>query len=313
MEHYGMLDVSLYQIQIFLAVAEERNFSHAADTMNIAQPALSKRIKSLEESVGVELFDRGKRPVELTPAGEALYKQLQPLARRIETALSSVRDESRRNLSRLSVGLLDSGKQLSFFHKAGELLETETPGLTFSWEYIAFDKWKGMLNTGCLDIMMMLRMAESEFESDWSWVRIMEVPKLVCMLKTNPLSEKERITYEDLRSQRFVMNPPKIMPMYYRFVREQTMLHGGYEPTVARFSPNPHSLIANIKYDDEVAFCDMYHRDADSDFIRCFELPATKSGLDAIWRKDNRNPHIERYLELTREQLRQTYPGALHF
>jgi len=311
MLHYGILDVSLYQIQLFLAVAEKRNFSRAADTMHISQPALSKRIKTFENTIGIELFDRSKRPLELTPAGTMLYNQLKPLETKIEAGLFSIHKEYNKNITRLSVGLPDSGKELSFFHKAGKFLQSETTGVSFSWQYLPIAKWREMLNNGSFDIMMMLRMEESTFEEGWQWERIMEVPKLVCMLKTNPLSEKEAITYEDLRTQRFVMNPLSTFPTYYHFVREQTLKHGGFEPEVARFAPDPHNLIANLQYDDEVVVCDMYLKDVGSDFIKSFELPDTKSGLDAIWRKDNKNPFIRPYLELSRKFLEEMYPGTV--
>lgn len=58
----------------FLAIAECRNLTEAANKLFITQPSLSKFLKQLEFSLGVELFDRKKRPMELTQAGEIYYK-----------------------------------------------------------------------------------------------------------------------------------------------------------------------------------------------------------------------------------------------
>ena len=311
MFQYGALDVSVYQIQLFLAVAEECNFTRASDAMHISQPTLSKRIQNFEKMIGVELFDRSKRPLELTPAGEALYRQLLPLTKKMEQTLSAIHKEYGKSVIRFSVGLPDSGKDLDSFHKAGKLLQAETENVSFSWQYVPIAKWRETLDDGSIDVMMILRMEEENFEKSWEWERVMEVPKLVCMLKTNPLCAKESITYEDLRSQSFVMNPVNSFPAYHRFVREQMLKHGGFEPKVARYAPNPHNLIANIEYDDEVVVCDMYLRDVDSDVIKCFELPDTYSGLDAVWRKDNKNPYIRRYIELSRQCIEVTYPGTV--
>jgi len=313
MKEHSILDISIYQIQLFLTVAKECSFSRASDIMHITQPTLSKRIRGMEEIIGVELFDRKKRPLELTPAGAALYGTLHQFSEKIESLMSSVRNEHGNDVMRFSVGLCDSGKQMPFFHKAGKSLQAETEGLTFSWQYVQVDKWREMLNNGSIDIAMMLRLEEPYLEGYLQWERIMEVPKLVCMLKTNPLSEKESISYEDLRSQRFVMNSIKVFPAYYEFVRAQTMKYGGFEPIIARFAQNPNDLIANLEFDDEVVVCDMYLRDVDSDFLKCFELPDTKSGLDAIWRKDNYSPYIQRYLEHTRKYLAELYPEAVVF
>ena len=64
--------MELRHLRYFAAVARERGFGRAASTLNVAQPALSRQVKDLEEEVGVPLLDRGTRGVSVTPAGEAL-------------------------------------------------------------------------------------------------------------------------------------------------------------------------------------------------------------------------------------------------
>ena len=66
--------MDLKQLKLFVAVAEERNFTRAAQRSNITQPSLTQRIHQLEQSLGVTLFHRTARGAELTEAGESLLE-----------------------------------------------------------------------------------------------------------------------------------------------------------------------------------------------------------------------------------------------
>lgn len=67
------------RLQIFRAVAEQRNFSRAAELLHMAQPTVSQQIQRLEEFLGVRLFDRTSKSVALTTAGRAMYAHVGPL------------------------------------------------------------------------------------------------------------------------------------------------------------------------------------------------------------------------------------------
>jgi len=66
--------IELRLIRLRHVLAEELNFTRAALRLHVAQPSLSKQIKELEDYLKVKLFDRTKREVRLTPAGEAFAK-----------------------------------------------------------------------------------------------------------------------------------------------------------------------------------------------------------------------------------------------
>ncbi|MFF9021932.1 LysR family transcriptional regulator [Streptomyces eurythermus] len=87
-DHKGEQRVELRQLRYFLAVAEEGGFGRAAERLNIVQSAVSQRIRALERSLGVVLFDRSSRRVSLSSAGERLL----PEARAVLAAADRARE-----------------------------------------------------------------------------------------------------------------------------------------------------------------------------------------------------------------------------
>lgn len=81
--------MTLQQLLYFVAVAEARHFTRAAERVHVAQPSLSKQIQTLESELGAPLFSRARGHVALTPAGEALL----PVAKRILSDVDTARLE----------------------------------------------------------------------------------------------------------------------------------------------------------------------------------------------------------------------------
>src|SRR5437868_10412616 len=80
---YSHFDIT--GLHYFTVVAEERSFSRASNRLHIAQPAISRKIKALEDDLGVQLFIRHAKGVDVTEAGESLLQSAYSLFRQIET------------------------------------------------------------------------------------------------------------------------------------------------------------------------------------------------------------------------------------
>ncbi|SAK87859.1 transcriptional regulator CatR [Caballeronia pedi] len=99
--------MELRHLRYFVAVADEKNFTRAAQLLNIAQPPLSRQIQQLEEALGVQLFERNARPLKLTETGKFFYSH----ATQILAQTAELESMTRRvgNIERsLSVGFVGS-------------------------------------------------------------------------------------------------------------------------------------------------------------------------------------------------------------
>jgi DNA-binding transcriptional LysR family regulator len=90
------VDVDLRKVRYFVAVAEHLNFGRAAQALHIAQPALSRQIRALEQELKVQLLERDKRATRLTPAGQALLDD--------GRALLAAADAARRRVTDVAAG-----------------------------------------------------------------------------------------------------------------------------------------------------------------------------------------------------------------
>ncbi|MBR8838220.1 MAG: LysR family transcriptional regulator [Stigonema ocellatum SAG 48.90 = DSM 106950] len=100
--------MELRHLRYFITVADERSFSRAAERLQIAQPPLSQQIQALEAELGVKLFDRRKRPLQLTLAGQAFLEESRSTITKLEQAVHKTQRIHQGELGYLTVGFTSS-------------------------------------------------------------------------------------------------------------------------------------------------------------------------------------------------------------
>lgn len=123
--------IELRHLRSFVAVAEELNFSRAAERLYVTQPALSRQIRALERLLGVGLLLRSTHRVELTVAGEALLSLTRPMLTDLDEAVvrtRSVGGENQQRLARLTQPVIDEMlRGLDPFREAFEARHAQFP------------------------------------------------------------------------------------------------------------------------------------------------------------------------------------------
>ncbi len=245
MNSLGSMDFTLFQIKLFFAVAETNSFSRAAEKMHMEQSTLSRRIAMLEQELGFVLFNRESRPISLTQWGQVLYEQWKPLVSAMEQSLSMIHSQRKQDAGRLNVCMLDSGVQLNDIPGINILMREAYPDVTLMFHYTSISHWQEPLRDGSCDVAVTVGFDIDTTDTDLVTQELRRVPKLACVLRSNPLSRKERLTFEDLRDQKFVSIADSASPRHAEYVRKLCNTHG-FEPQFGGRSSNAHGLTSML-------------------------------------------------------------------
>jgi DNA-binding transcriptional LysR family regulator len=188
------MNVNLTQVRAFLTVARVRNFTQAAALINLSQPALTKQVKQLEESLNLRLFDRNTRHVTVTRLGRDLIPVFQRLLIEFESVVSNARELGNQKHGVVRIGCIPS------------IAATYLPEVI-----AAFRKRNPLVSFVLKDangqrIIGMVRADEIEFgitdgEANWPDLRISELYRdqiHVIFPNKHPIASLKRVTIEEV-------------------------------------------------------------------------------------------------------------------
>jgi len=190
--------VELRQLQYFLAVAEELNFSRAAAKLNMAQPPLTRQIRSLEQELGVQLFYRTNRFVELTDAGKAFVEESRRILEQVEQSVRVVQRASRGEIGRLIVAFEGSSaydlvpNSLKIFRDRFPAVELIVLGMTTGEQVQALHERQ--INAGFVVPPLQGREPELSVEA------ILQEPLVLALPIDRPLATQQRVRMRSLKT-----------------------------------------------------------------------------------------------------------------
>jgi DNA-binding transcriptional LysR family regulator len=121
--------MELWQLKYFLAVADELNYGRAAARLNVAQPSVTRAVQGLENELGVTLFLRDKRRVELTPAGRVFANEARSVLSGLERSARQARRVERGEVGTLTIGF-EGLSSFAFIPHAVQAFQARYPDVT---------------------------------------------------------------------------------------------------------------------------------------------------------------------------------------
>ncbi len=199
--------VELKQIKHFVAVAEELNFRRAAERLHITQPPLSQSIKSLEETVGVKLFERNTRGVHLTKAGEAFLGESLEILSAAQRSISVARQAAQGEIGTLRLGYSASAIFSKPLTSALAKLLTERPLIELQLCQGNALLHIASLKAGKLDAAVLRAELDENALAGLSVSRLGDEPLLVLLPPGHRLQAKPSIDFSEIASERLLLQP----------------------------------------------------------------------------------------------------------
>ncbi|MGN6129808.1 MAG: LysR family transcriptional regulator [Nocardioidaceae bacterium] len=195
--------MELRQLRYFVAVAEEKHFSRAAERLHIAQPALSQQVRRLEHEMKVQLLERTTRSVELTDAGRVLLDEARRVLAGADRALAAVHEAADGTTGLLRMGFVSSA--------ALRIVPTLVLALHQQWPRVRLDLQEGTtdvqldrIRQGTLDVGLVREMVEG---LGFAVRPITKEPLVLAVPDNHRLAPRKRVHIADLAGEQFVVFP----------------------------------------------------------------------------------------------------------
>ncbi|GAB2632624.1 LysR family transcriptional regulator [Nocardia goodfellowii] len=236
-------------LHYFLTVAGELHFGRAAETLGIAQPPLSQSIQRLERELGAQLFDRSRRSISLTAAGELLVEEARALLAAEQRLRTVLRKAAAGELGMLRVGVL-AETPAPTLQALLRLFAEQAPALTLDLQELTTAEQLRLLATAELDVGLVLQPIDAP---ELVQGPTAAVPLGVVLPRTSPLARLAEVDLSDLAGHDLILPPRATAPGWHDHVLEVCRTRG-FEPARIRHARNPEFALGLVLAGNGVTF-----------------------------------------------------------
>jgi LysR family transcriptional regulator, hca operon transcriptional activator len=225
--------MELRHLRYFISVAEELNFTRAAEKIFIAQPSLSQQIKDLEEELGAALFLRKKRSLTLTEEGEQFYKDAKHILDLAMQAKQNVNFISNCKKNKLNIGFLPIA-EMKIFPYVMPLIRAEQEDLNIQFHSLSCLSQIQALKDNQIDVAFTRQCINDDQIAS---IELFIEPLVLLIPSNSPFAKSEVISREDLIKQKFILSEEMASPTLFQKT-QQIFEELGTEMQISQHSSN---------------------------------------------------------------------------
>ena len=236
--------MELRHLRYFVAVAEELHFTRAAERLHIGQPPLSHQIQMLEAEIGAQLFERSKRWVRLTDAGQLFLEDARRILALTEQAADTARRVDRGEIGELRIGFTSATPFIAFFPNMINTYRKRFPGVTVTLREMSTMQQIMAIKERSLDLGF-VRPPELEIPKSIILTKLRKDPLFLFMPTKHQLAKKNVIDFRKCNDEAFVMYPKNagtgIYPQFIQLCKE-----AGFEPKIVQEAREASTVIGLV-------------------------------------------------------------------
>lgn len=292
--------MNIRQLKYFLAVAENLNFTKAAEKYYISQTAITQQIQSLEKELNVKLFNRTNRHVELTPSGEVFVKEAESLINHTKEAIERTQIASTGFTGSLSIGFVKGYEQTSF-SKLIQSFHSKFPNISLFLVRDNTEKlYSDLVNKKRYDVIFNINYKLEKYDSI-NYTTVENHSLIVVVYCNHHFANRTILKKSDLKNELFIANE------LYNNVHNETLhinstyTHSEFIPSIAKQSRDVETILLMVSSGMGIAVLPDYAIKAYTNFMNLVYIPLTEEEeyieTIAVWNKDNSNPSLNKFLE----------------
>lgn len=294
--------MEIKRLRYFVAVAEELHFGRAAERLEMAQPPLSRQIAQLEKDLGVQLFDRSRSQIRLTPAGDVMLERARDIIERLESTYREVSLIGQGSAGRLRIAFVGSASH-------GVL-----PTLIKSYRshYPNVDLALSAMNNAELERAVIQReidIAVARPSLDIEELRTLTLhqePLMLAIPDNSRLNAVQNIALKDLTDETFVLYPRRPRPSFADYILK-VCAEEGLKPRETVFAQDYQTAISLVSVGVGISIVpeSVSSTQRPGVFYRPYEGYNPGTGLSAHARRDNRKPHVMNFFDIVEKYTKK--------
>lgn len=294
-------------INSFIAVAEELHFGRASKRLNMSQPPLSQQIRQLEVEIGVRLFNRTSRRVELTAAGLVFLAEARRIVEQTNEAVRRTNRADRGEVGHLAVGFIGSAnysvlpRVIREFRKQYQDIELSLTEMNTNSQLEALHEAR--IHVGFMRPPGGVEIAGISVEP------VFREPLVAVMPGNHPLAEETPLPLRLLAQEPFIMIPRQKGPGFFDYIIALCQLNG-FSPAIVLEASQFHTVIGLVAAGIGVSIVPasmQRSRIKGAEFRPIAE--ETETVLDMAWCTDNPSPVLRNFTGVARKAVRPLSPG----